>query len=458
MPSESQSQSPRRAPLLLTLAWRNLWRHKRRTFMILFAFALGVWSMVVIAAISRGSLEQQLTNSILNLTGHIQIHAPGYRDDPVIEHRFTPPGGALAESAGATSLSRGPRLDPLAESANATSLSRGPRLDPLAEALGARDVTAWGARVRVPAVVASERESAGVTLVGIEPQREEKLSFIPEAITEGRYLAAPDDEGLLLGRKLAERLETGLGRRVVLMSQDVNNRVADRGFRVVGIFDTQPQQMEEAYVFISRGTAQRLLKMGDSVTEIAVMTTDRDRLDAPLARLRSAAAAGTSDSLEVEPWTVVEPLLVLTQRITDVILIIWYVIVFAAMSFGLINTLLMAVFERTREFGLFQALGMRPTHIVGQVLVESLILLALALAIGNVAAWGTVLSLKGGIDLSAVAEGMELVGVAPVIYPTWSADDMAAANILVFVLGVLASLYPAWRAAQHVPIEAITRV
>jgi ABC-type lipoprotein release transport system permease subunit len=420
MPSEFPSTH--RAPLLLILAWRNLWRHKRRTFMILLAFALGVWSMVVIAAISRGSLEQQLTNSILNLTGHIQIHAPGFRDDPVIQYRFAPPGAALVE------------------------------------ALGARDVIAWGARVRVPAVVASERESAGVTLVGIEPQREESLSFIPEAVTEGRYLAAPDDEGLLLGRKLAERLETGLGRRVVLMSQDVNNRVADRGFRVVGIFDTQPQQMEEAYVFIGRGTAQQLLKMGDSVTEIAVMTTDRDRLDAPLARLRSAAAAGTSDSLEVEPWTVVEPLLVLTQRITDVILIIWYVIVFAAMSFGLINTLLMAVFERTREFGLFQALGMRPTHIIGQVLVESLILLALALAIGNVAAWGTIRSLKGGIDLSAVAEGMELVGVAPVIYPAWSAGDLAAANVLVFVLGLVASLYPAWRAARHVPIEAITRV
>jgi ABC-type lipoprotein release transport system permease subunit len=419
MPSESPNTH--HAPLLLTLAWRNLWRHKRRTSMILFAFALGVWSMVVIAAISRGSLEQQLTNSILNLTGHIQIHAPGFRDDPVIEHRFAPPGG------------------------------------PLVEALRASDVVAWGARVRVPAVVASERESAGVTLVGIEPEREEGLSFIPEAITEGRYLTAPDDEGLLLGRKLAERLETDLGRRVVLMSQDVNNRVADRGFRVVGIFDTQPQQMEEAYVFIGRATAQQLLMMDDSVTEIAVMTTDRDRLDAPLSRLRSAAAPGTPDGVEVEPWTVVEPLLVLTQRITDVILIIWYVIVFAAMSFGLINTLLMAVFERTREFGLFQALGMRPTYIVGQVLAESLILLALALTIGNVAAWGTIRSLKGGIDLSAVAEGMELIGVAPVIYPAWSAGDLMAANVLVFVLGVLASLYPAWRAARHVPIEAITR-
>jgi ABC-type lipoprotein release transport system permease subunit len=373
--------------------------------------------MVVIAAISRGSLEQQLTNSIRNLTGHIQIHAPGFRDDPVIEHRFSPPDATLRE------------------------------------ALAARDVITWGTRVRVPAVIASERESAGVTLVGIEPPREEGLSFIPEALTEGRYLATPEDEGLLLGHKLAERLETGLGRRVVLMSQDVNNQVADRGFRVVGIFDTQPQHMEEAYVFVGRASAQRLLKMGESVTEIAVMTADRDRLEAPLARI-AAAAPG----LEVAPWTAIEPLLVLTQRITDVILVIWYVIVFAAMSFGLINTLLMAVFERTREFGLFQALGMRPAHIVGQVLVESLILLALALALGNLAAWGTIASLKGGIDLSAVAEGMEMVGVAPVIYPAWSAGDLAAANVLVFVLGVLASLYPAWRAARHVPIEAITRV
>ncbi len=409
-----------RAPLLVILAWRNLWRHKRRTAMILFAFALGVWSMVVLAAIARGSLEQQLTSSILNLTGHIQIHAPGFRDDPVIEHRFAPPGPALAA------------------------------------ALGARDVVAWSARVRVPAVIASERESAGVTLVGIEPLREHGLSFIPGAITEGRYLSGPDDEGLLLGRRLAERLETGLGRRVVLMSQDVNNQIADRGFRVVGLYDTQPQQLEEAYAFIGRATAQRLLKMGETVTEVAVMTTDRDRLEAPLARLRAAAAI--ADGLEVEPWTVVEPLLLLTQRLTDVILVIWYVIVFAAMSFGLINTLLMAVFERTREFGLFQALGMRPAYIIGQVLAESLILLALALVLGNLAAWGTIASLKGGIDLSAVAEGMELIGVAPVIYPAWSAGDLAMANALVFVLGVAASLYPAWRAARHVPIEAITRV
>ncbi|HEY5683238.1 MAG TPA: FtsX-like permease family protein [Sulfuricaulis sp.] len=405
-----------RTPLLLTLAWRNLWRHTRRTLMILFAFVLGVWSMIVIAAITRGSMEQQLDKSILNLTGHIQIHVAAFRDDPVIEHRFIPP----------------PALE---------------------TALTGENITARAQRVRVPAVISSERESAGVTLVGIEPQRERGLSFIATAVTDGRLLESPDDQGLLLGRKLAERLETGLGRRVVLMSQDVNNRVADRGFRVVGIFDTQPRQMEEAYVFIGRATAQKMLKLDDHITEVAVMTADRDRLEEPLARLRA-----TVPGLGVQPWTVLEPLLVLTRKITDVILIIWYAIVFAAMSFGLVNTLLMAVFERTREFGLFQSLGMPPAHILGQVLVESLILLALALVIGNLVAAGTVYALRDGIDLTSVAAGMELMGVAPIIYPAWSSGDVAAANLLVFVLGLAASLYPAWRAARHVPVEAITRV
>jgi len=406
-----------KAPLLLTLAWRNLWRHRGRTAAILFALALGVWSMVSLAALSRGSMEQQLVKAILNLTGHIQIHAPGYRDDPVVEHRLSPPGPALMA------------------------------------ALSRPEVTAWATRVRVPAVVASERESAGVTLVGIEPAHERGLSFIPDAVTQGRYLEAADEAGILLGRKLAERLETGVGRRVVVMSQDVNNSVADRGFRVVGIFDAEPQAAEESYVFVTCATAQRMLKLGNDISEIALMTTDRDRLDGLLAALRAAAP-----DIDVQPWTVVEPLLVLTEKIVNVILIVWYVIVFTAMSFGLVNTLLMAVFERTREFGLFQALGMPPRHILGQVLAESFILLAVALALGNLGGWLTVLALKDGLDLSAFAQGFEMMGVSPIIYPALRAGDVTAANVLVTVLGLAASLYPAWRASRHVPVEAITRV
>lgn len=409
------SPSAARLPLLLLLAWRNLWRHKRRTLVMLFALVLGIWSMIVMAALIRGSMEEQVQKEILNLTGHVQIHAPGYRDDPAIEHRFA--------------------VTPK-----------------LALALRAKAVVAAGARVRVPAVISSERESAGVVLVGIDPQSERGLSFIGKAVTAGAYLSSPDDPGLLLGRKLAERLETTLGRRVVLMSQDTNNQIADRGFRVVGIFDADPQALETGYVFVGLDIAQQMLKTGKNVSEVAVMTPDRKRLEAIVASLRAAAPGE-----DVAAWTEVQPMLVMMEKLHNVVLLIWFAVVFTAMAFGLVNTLLMAVFERTREFGLFQALGMPPRFILGQVLVESLILLGIALMLGNLTSWISVASLKGGIDLSMFAEGLEMVGMSPVMYPSLAAGDVTAANIIVIVLGVLASLYPAWRASRYVPVEAITR-
>ena len=403
-------------PLLVTLAWRNLWRHVRRTLLILFALALGVWSMVTLAALTRGSMEQQLTSAFANLIGHVQIHLPGYRDDPVIDHRFDEPTGDLLA------------------------------------ALDHPDILAWAARVRVPAVVSSEQESAGITLVGIDPARERNLSFLAKAVRGGHLLTDVDDSGIVIGRKLADRLETALGRRIVLLTQDRDNKIADRGFRVIGIFDTEPDGIETSYVFIGLAQAQRLLHIRGAISEIGLITPDRNRLDAVLERLRTAAP-----NLDVQPWTQIEPTLKLTESVTDVILMIWYVIVFVAMSFGLVNTLLMAVFERTREFGLFQALGMPPRQILGQVLVESLFLLAVGLAMGNLLAFATLAATADGIDLSAFAKGFEMIGVNPVLYPMLTLDDAMSANLLVFVLGLAASLYPAWRAARYVPMEAITR-
>lgn len=405
-----------RASLILTLAWRNLWRHARRTLLIVIAVALGVWSMVTLAALSRGSMEQQIRNEILNLTGHLQVHAAQYRDDPVIEHRMTPPPA------------------------------------PLLAALADPAITAWSTRVRVPAVVSSERESAGVMLVGIDPEAERGLSFIPDGVRRGRFLAAGDDAGIIIGRKLAERIETELDRRIVVMSQDIDNSIADRGFRVLGIFEADAPSAETAYVFITRAAAQDMLKLGDQVSELAVMTADRNRLDAVRARLQQAAP-----DREVVTWIEAQPLLVVTASITEVILYIWFTIVFLAMSFGLVNTLLMAVFERTREIGLIQALGMQPRFILLQVLMESLLLLAIGLLVGNLLAWGHLVWIGDGIDLSAFAEGMEMINVSSVLYPRVVLRDVLGANLLVLVLGALASLYPAWRAARYVPVEAITR-
>ena len=402
--------------LLYTLAWRNVWRNRRRTMLILLAIAFGIWSMVTLAAMMRGMIEQQVQNTINNLTGHIQIHGIDYCDDRSIENSMPPPGLSMLK------------------------ILRG------------NNIKAWSTRVRVPAVVASERESAGVTLVGIDPERENGLSFIANAVTEGRYLQSTADQGLLLGRKMAERLETSVGKRVVLMSQDIDNDIADRGFRVKGIFDATMEATETGYLFIGRTCAQDMLKLGENVSELALVVHDRQDLNAVLQRLTNAAG-----ELDVQPWTKLEPFLVLAVKMYNASMLIWFVVVFLAMSFGLVNTLLMAVFERTREIGLFQALGMRPKFILAQVLLEALTLLIAGLVIGNVLAWATIASLGDGLNLSAFAKGLEWAGMSSVIYPMPAPSDIITANLLVIVLGIIASLYPAWRAARYVPVEAITR-
>jgi len=404
-------------PLLATLGWRNLWRHTRRTLIILFAITLGVWFMIISAAMMIGLVEQQINDTIFNLTGHAQIHHPKFRDDPAIEHSMSAPSKELLE------------------------------------VLNSNDVKQWSVRVRLPAIITSERESRGVTLIGIDPKREQGLSFIGNPVVAGRALESIDDKGIVIGRRMAEKLETRIGKRIVIMSQDKNNEVADRGFRIVGLFQAELAATETAYVFTSLETAQKLLGMANEISEISLITPSREGLDPLVARMREA-----EPQLESMSWQELEPLVVYAMEIYENFMIIWYLIIFAAMAFGLTNTMLMSVFERTRELGLFQALGMRPRFIVGQVMLESLILLLIGVLLGNLTGWLTTdIILREGMDLSEFARGMEQYTMSSTMYFIWRMEDLITIDVLVIALGLLASLYPAVKAARYVPVEAITR-
>ena len=139
----------------------------------------------------------------------------------------------------------------------------------------------------------------------------------------------------------------------------------------------------------------------------------------------------------------------------DGFVLVWVIIIFLALSFGLVNTLVMAVFERIREIGLMQALGMRPTMILYQILLESFLLLFIGLLIGNVLAVATIIPLQSGIDISAVAKGMEMMGTSSMLYPALKIEDMVLANVIVIILGLLTSILPAWHAASYDPIKAL---
>lgn len=404
--------------ILLRLAWRNLWRNHRRTLIMLLAIVLGTWAMIFMTALMRGMVSQMVADGISVLPGHVQVHHPDYRDDPSIANLI-----AVSDTE-------------------------------LSEGFSSAKFSAWATRIRVPAVITSEYDSRGVTLLGVDPLQERGLTFVDYDAVEGRFLESADDNGIVIGRKLATTLNTKVGKRIVLMSQDPENEIADRGFRVVGLFDANVQAYEENYVFAGKTTTQQMLRVGDQVSELVVLGDDFRDVEAEY----NKTVELIDGRAEVKRWIELDAYLGTMLNVMDGFVLVWIIVIFLALSFGLVNTLVMAVFERVREIGLMLALGMRPINILGQIIVESLLLLAIGLAIGTALAWAAVQPMKDGVDLSIVGEGMEMWGMSSVLYPELLLSDVILANVVVLVLGFFASLSPAWRAAQYEPIEAITKV
>jgi len=400
------------------LSWRNIWRNPRRTLVILTAVVVGVWSMIVLGGLMRGLSFQLLENGIATLTGHLQIHRQGFRQDPVIQNHIEDPEAV-----------RRVLEDILPDGAS------------------------WTERLRVNAIANNARNAAGVTLVGILPEEEARVSFIGKAVTRGDYLARGDDYGILVGKALLEDFDTRLGRRLVLMSRDMRGEVASRAFRITGVFQSEMEATEKSFVFVSMEAAREMLGLERGVSEFAVLLPGHGAADDAAATLKEKLP---TPPLSVETWKTLLPMVRLVLEMYDSFILIWFLVVFVAMAFGIVNTLLMAVFERIREFGLMKALGMKPGGVVRGVLSESFLLLLLGTTAGNVLGLLTVKILAGtGIDLSSLAAATEYVGMPRVIIPQIKSWDLVSANVVVLVLGLAVSLYPALKAARITPVEAL---
>ncbi|MDH3337753.1 MAG: FtsX-like permease family protein [Gammaproteobacteria bacterium] len=407
-----------RLAILFRLAWRNLWRNHRRTLIMLMAVVLGTWAMIFMTALMRGMVTDVVKDGISALPGHVQAHHPDYRDDPSVANLI-----AVSDAE-------------------------------LAARFSAAGFVKWATRVRVPAVITSEYDSRGVTLLGVDPMYERDLTFVDYDEVTGRFLQSADDSGIVIGAKLAETLNTEVGKRIVLMSQNPDNDIADRGFRVIGLFKANIRAFEENYVFAGKITVQKMLGIGDQVSELVVLADDYRNVEAEYNKTVELIDGGG----EVKRWFELDPYLGSMLGVMDGFVLVWIIVIFLALSFGLVNTLVMAVFERVREIGLMLALGMRPMNILGQIVVESSLLLAIGLAIGTALSWASVQPIKDGIDISIVSEGLDMWGMSSVLYPELLLSDVILANVVVLLLGFLASLSPAWRAAHYEPIEAITKV
>ncbi len=396
------------------LAWRNLWRNPRRTLITLIVVSVGLWSVLFFNSFLVAWGESSKDEVLGLLVGSGQIHAPGYMDDPNIATLMAPPGPALLA------------------------------------ALNAPEIAAWSARLVLPGVAVSEYKTLPANIVGVDPEAEKRLSSIPAKVVQGRYLSGPDDTGVVLGLSLAERLKTGLGRRVILMSQNVDGAMSEQSFDVVGLYDAD-KATEDFYLFTGRTTMSNFigLKNGE-IAEITFTIAKNAQLESVVARLAQAAP-----DLEVRSWKKIALFLATTDAFMSNFIFIWLGVVFALMAIGIVNTQLMAVFERTHEFGLLRALGMKPRQVLLLVTLEGMLLIGAGVLLGVALAVATILGLSGGVDLSRFAAGLEMFQSGQVIYPGFDVARMAAFSAAIWGLGVLVALWPAARAASLSPVEAM---
>lgn len=395
--------------LFVALALRSLGRNVRRSTLALSAITFAVWSSVVLAALARGMSEGMVRDALATLPGEIQIHHPEYLDDPVLNNRF-----------------------PFSKEI-ALVLEQEPKL------------TSITPRLRIPAIVMSERSQRAVTLLGIIPAKEEQVSFYGTAKVIGQKLNNPQDKTVFVGKALLDKLESGVGKRLVLLTQDVAGGLAERGYVISGAYRAELEATELSFLFTGQESLQDLLGIStDEITELALGVQENTQLSPLVDRLQAHFPA-----LSVLPWQELRPLVEALQRIQGSFLYLWFLIVVVAVSFGLVNSLFMAIFERQKEIALLRVLGMQRRYIVLQIVLESLVLLAVGVALGIVVSVATLWFLREGIDISAFSAGAASFGLGSVITPHLLGIDLLVASLLVFVVGVLSSLYPAWKAARQ---------
>lgn len=401
--------------MLIRLAWRNIWRNHRRSFIILTSVVVGLIAIVFIEAVIRGFMRQSLDNQLGAHTAHIQVHRTGYHDNPDI-NRFIPHPDAVDSALAAE-----------------------------------KRIAASSRRILATGLLTSARNSSGVMFVGIEPGREQYVTTIHGSIVAGHNLGT-DPREILISERMAKTLDIGLGDKVVAMSSTREGRVGSELFRVVGLFRTPILEFDRMHAYIPYATAQRLIGAGTEAAEFAMVL----RSTADLNPVRDSLRAALGPDLEVQSYEDLIPSLAATVELTEKSMIIYYVILGLAMIFGIINTMMMSVFERIREFGVLKAVGMQDGMLFRMVLMEAAMLgtvgTSIGLVLGNALnAW---ISLSG-LDFSWFAEGLSSWGSGAIIYPVLDPLGSVRGGLLIIVMCILAALQPALRAVRLQPMDAI---
>lgn len=404
--------------IILRLAWRNLWRHARRTWLTVSAIAFSAMLLVFMITLQLGAYDMILDISLRVFTGEMQVQRESYLDKP--QMRLSIP--------------------------QAATLARDLRT--------ATGLEAVGARAQGFALISSGVRSYGVPVLGVEPEREQLLSTIPRVMKEGRYLKRIDAQELVLGSTLARNLKIKLGDELTLLGAGRDGSVAATVLPVVGIFETNNPVIDRQVVQMPLATFQETFSMGSDAHLIAISGPGLHQIEATAARVRMHLPK--DQDLILLDWEQLIP--GLKQIIQADMVQNWaiYITLIIVVTFSIMNTFIMAVLERTREFGVMLALGATPLRIGMLLVIESTLLALIGLFIGVVLGASIAVYLNvHGFTFPGLKELHAQFGLPGVIHPKLSFVSFALGPTVIFIFTLLASLYPALRIRKLQPIAAI---
>jgi ABC-type lipoprotein release transport system permease subunit len=416
-----QGSANLRLPVFVLLALRNLLRNPRRTAIMAAGAAFGIVGFVFMLSFFDGFFDQTIENSTRYLTGHMQVERPGFRQD------YAP---QLAIDRAAV------LLDALR---------------------GTPGVAAAAPRVQAQALASTASKSEGIMLTGIDPLAEAKVTFIARTIVQGHPLAPGADREVMIGRRLADKLSVRVGEKIVVMTQAANGQLGTAAYRVGGIFSTESASFDGAFAFVTLQAAQSLLGLGARVSTINIRLDNRAGVASAAGALRARIGAA---GIAFVPWQELLPQLDDMVRLLRVVSSIILAVLLLVVTTAVINTVFMAVTERTREFGVMLALGTSPAALRRIVVYETVALLLLATGAGYGVGIALVVYLGHvGIDLSGFFAGYSAIpGLTGIVYPRVMSATVVPPGVALVIAGVLVSLYPAAKAARLDPVQAIRHV
>ena len=399
------------------LGLRNLRRNPLRTGLTFASLVAGVGALTFLMALNEGWLKNARENFVLTFTGHVQVHAKGFEESQRIQ-------------------------DHIADPEQVARLLRGDAA-----------VLAWTPRLRISGLAAVAEASTAAQIVAVDPVAEAKVSRLPRFVIEGQWLPQGDKRGLLLGARLAENLGARLGDKVVLMAQTPGGDIAGQVFRLRGILRAGTPDVDRSLALVPLATAQSWLELGDGVTDVVVRAARHDATEGIRERLSAALPPHT---YEVLRWMDIDPMIQQWLDFSDVYTLFILLPVIAVVLAEIVNTMLMALYERVREFGLMEALGTTKRQLFAMVLAESVLLVMVGGVAGYVLGGAIALHFaRVGIDLSGFADAFTFLYMSPVVRPelSFKAGVMILATTLAAALA--AGVYPAWRATRLDPVAAM---